>query len=398
MAGELIVALEVGTTRTVALIAENDVRTGARTVIGLGVENTSGIRKSQIFDRDLALPGITKAIRRAASASNVDIKNVLLGMSGGHIDSLISNGHVLIQNRDKTITLHDVEDVEEIAKNAKIDDTRCVLHTLRQNYSIDGQDGIFKPEGMCGSDLTVNMLIVHGERTRIDNITQLVRSADLDIQDTAFSGLCASMAVVSPEQKHNGVLVIDLGGGTTDYTVHVDNVVATAGSLAVGGDHVDNDLASAFDISMADAENFKIKHGSAIMDPDTGLQRVDLPPRAGIGERSASLRAVHTVINARLAETLELIKERVNNEGLLQYLRSGIILTGGGAYMRGIKDLTQNVFGNSCSIGVIRYLDGLRDVEQPASYASAAGLALYGFLSYEEERAPKSFLNLFKRR
>jgi cell division protein FtsA len=352
-------------------------------VTGVGAQPSTGVRKGQVIDLDHAISGIRTAVQQAAKASGVDIRKVLLAVSGGHVESLVSPGQVTIQARDRVVTHEDVEEAIEVARSAPIGENRCALHTLSQNYTVDGQPGIVKPEGMRGANLAVSMLIVHALRTRIDNAIDAARGAELDVQDAAFGGICASLAVVSPEQKRNGVLLLDLGGGTTDYVAYVDNTVAAVGSIALGGDHVTNDLALAFDIPIQQAEEIKRREGAALIDPEAGLRRVSLPQTMGFGERSASLRALQTVVNARMDETLTLVRGRVDEAGLLPHLGAGVVLTGGGAYLRRLPDLVQRIFGRPCAIGTVRNVDGLQGVEQPAALATAAGLALYGFRSAE---------------
>lgn len=383
MAIDPIAALEIGTTRTVVLVGEMG-PTGRVKITGMGAQPSTGVRKGQVIDLDLAKSGIQAAVQQASKASSVDIRKVLLAVSGGHIQAFVSPGNVTILARDRVITHDDVEEAIEVAKGVNIDESRCVLHTLSQNFMVDGQPGIIKPEGMRGANLAVNMLIIHALRTRLDNSINVARSAALDVQDAALGGVCASLAVISPEHKRNGVLLIDLGGGTTDYVAYVDNMIAAAGSIAVGGDHVTNDLALAFDIPINQADDLKRKEGSAIIEAEAGMRRVSLPQGTGFGDRSVSLRAMHTVINARMDETLALVRSCVDDAGLIPHLGAGVVLTGGGAYLRHLPDLAQRIFGRPSAIGQIRNLDGLQGVEQPAALATAAGLVVYGFRSSDK--------------
>lgn len=378
-----IAALEIGTTRTVALIGEVDDDQRV-TITGRGVYPSTGVRKGQVVDLDLARVGVEMAVRQAADESEVNVGQLLLAASGGHIEAVVNRGAVPVRARDHVVTREDVEEVMDIAKAVSLPPERDIMHTVSQSFSLDGQSGIVKPEGMQGSQLALDMLVIHAVRNRIDNIRNVVQRVQLDVQDVAFGGLCAALAVLTPEQKRNGVAVIDLGGGTTSYLAYADNMMAAAGSFGVGGDHVTNDLALAFNIPIARAEELKRREGCALVGAQTGLKRLPLPREVGFPERSVSLKAFHAVINARAEETLRLVRFALHEANVLTKLSAGIVLTGGGAYLARLPELAQQVFGLPCTIGEPCNVAGLRDFEDAAAYATATGLVLYGFRTYRE--------------
>lgn len=244
--------------------------------------------------------------------------------------------------------------------------------------------------------LTLNVMAIHGIKSRIDNAVNVAKSAELDVTDVAFSGICASLAVLTAEQKRNGVVLIDLGGGTTNYVAYVNNVISAVGSLAVGGDHVTNDIALAFSIPLNRAEELKRTEGCAVIDADLSARRVTLPADIGFEERVLSCKALHTVINARMDETLRVVRSRLDEAGVLSQVGGGVILTGGGAYLRKVTELGQRVFGLPCHVGTPVNVDGLETAEQPAALASAAGLALYGHVTYEDHSLFSPVKNIFK--
>jgi cell division protein FtsA len=207
----------------------------------------------------------------------------------------------------------------------------------------------------------------------------------MEVEDVVFSGLCSALAVLTPEQKEIGVLMIDLGGGTTDYVAYAGKVLATAGSLGVGGDHITNDIATAFGIPLRQAETLKMEWGRAVADPSTRSRRIDLPPEVGLLDPSVNMFGLHTVINARVDETLAMVKSRVESIGLLRQLGAGVALTGGGARLNGIVELAEDIFGLPCRVGVPRDVDGLAAVMEGPQYATAVGLARYGFQTEARE-------------
>ena len=378
-----IAALEIGTTRTVALIGEID-DAQRIAITGRGVYPSTGVRKGQVIDLELAKVGVEMAVRQAEEASEVNVGQVLLAVSGAHIEAVVNRGAIPVRARDHVVSREDVEEVLDIAKTVNLPPERDTIHTISQCFTLDGQSGIVKPDGMQGVQLALDMLVIHAMRNRLDNAIKVVESAPLQVQDVAFGGLCAALAVLTPEQKRNGVAIIDLGGGTTSFLAYAGNVMAAAGSLGVGGDHVTNDLALAFTIPIARAEDLKRQHGSALVGVTPGLKRITLPQEVGFSERSISLKALHTVINARVEETLRLVRTALHEGGLLPHLGAGVVLTGGGAYLPDITDLAQRVFGLPCALGSPVNVGGLREENDAASYATAAGLVLYGFRTYQE--------------
>lgn len=378
-----IAALEIGTTRTVALVGEVGDDQRVR-IIGHGAYLSTGVRKGQVVDLGQAKVGVEIAVRQAEDRGEVNVRQLLLAVTGGHIEATVNLGALPVRARDRVVTREDVEEVLDIAKAVNLPPERDVLHTISQTFTLDGQEGIAKPEGMQGTQLAVNMLVLHGLRNRIENAIQVVRDVPFEIQDVAFGGLCAALAVLTPEQKRNGVAVIDLGGGTTSYLVYAGNVVAAAGSLGVGGEHITNDLALAFNIPIVRAEELKRQHGAARVGSDSGGKRITLPQEVGFAERSISLKAWHTVIHARAEETLLLVRAALHDGGVLPQLGAGVVLTGGGAYLPHIVELAERVFGQPCIVGTPRNVDGLQDVPDPAAYATAAGLVLYGFKTFQE--------------
>jgi cell division protein FtsA len=207
------------------------------------------------------------------------------------------------------------------------------------------------------------------------------------VADVAFSGLCSALAVLTPEQKKSGAVLVDVGGGTTDYVAYADNVVAAAGSFEVGGDHVTNDIAQAFKIPVSQAENLKRQSGSAVIEAAGASQRVTLTPEDGFVGRSVSLRSLHAVVNARLDEILVMVRKALEKERLLHGIGAGVVLTGGVARQKGIVKLAERVLGVPCAVGKPRHVGGQATAIEGPEYAACVGMVQYGFKT-ALERAP----------
>lgn len=379
MALDPIVAIEIGTSKVVALVGEmKDDGDGHIVITGMGEAASSGVRKGEIIDRENAAACVRSVIAMAEDTGKVAINEVHLAVSGGHIQSLVNRGETPVPGRDGRICNEDIEEAMELAKAVSLPADRDILHTIYQYFTIDGHERVLNPQGMIGSRLAVDMLLVHGIRTFVKNVAQVVESVPVSVCDVAFSGLCSALSVLTPEQKQSGAIVIDLGGGTTDYVAYADDVIAVTGALGVGGDHVTNDIMMAFNIPIARAERIKRESGSAVLDPAVAGHRITIPPEVGFPGKSVSLKSLNTVINARVDETFQLIKRRIGKD-ILHSVGAGVMLTGGGARLKGVTALAERVFGLPCFLGLPRNVSGLVTVSGGPEYATASGLVEYGF-------------------
>jgi cell division protein FtsA len=294
-----MVALEVGTTKVRAVIGESR-EDGHLMITGLGECPSRGVRKGEIVDFDNALACVREALQSAEENGRVIINQVHVAVSGGHIMSLVNRGSVPIMNARKEITESDIDRVMATARAVSLSPDRQVLHTICQCFHVDEQEGVIDPEGMEGSKLSADMLIIHGVLMRLRNVVKVVRTVRVDVEDVVFGGLCAALAVLMAEDKESGSVVIDLGGGTTDYVVYARNSIAAAGSFGVGGDHVTNDIARGLRIPIADAERLKEETGSAMVDIAARSRKVALPVELGLPDRAGKLSDPHTIIHVRM--------------------------------------------------------------------------------------------------
>jgi cell division protein FtsA len=373
-----VVALEIGTSKVIGMVGE--VREGGHLLItGMGVHPSVGVRKGEIVDLESAVICVRAVLDAAEESSKVSIRNVHLAVSGGHIQSLVNRGSIPILSKDREITEAHVEQVMDVARAINLPPERDIIHTICQHFSIDDRDRVVRPEGMEGTRLSLDMLMLHGIRNQLRNTIRVVKSIPMSVQDVAFSGLCSALAVLSPEQKRNGVIVIDLGGGTTDYVAYRDDAVAAAGVIAVGGDHVTNDVAVAFDIPTLQAEALKRDAGTVVAEDGDDERRVAVPPDVGFQGKSIAATALRTVVHARMDETLRMVRQRVEDADALRSAASGVVLTGGGVHTRGLVKLTEQVFGLPGTIGKPRNVSGLATATEGPEYASCVGMVQYAF-------------------
>lgn len=371
-----IIALELGTTKVRALAGE------ARDddhlmILGVGECPSRGISKSEIIDFDAALSCARTALHMAEENAGVGIKQVHLLVKGGHIRTMVNRGNIPIVNRGGEITRDDIEHVMDTARAINLPGEQEILHSICQHFFVDEQRGVISPEGMEGSKLAVDMMIIHGSRARLRNLIKVVRSVPVDVQDVAFSGLCTALAVLGPEEKAQGALVVDLGGGSTDFVAYAGGAIAAAGSIAVGGDHVTNDLARGLQVTLPQAERLKEEFGSGVVDLAHRSEHVDLSAEGSPRGRFVRLGDLQTITSLRLEETFTLIRQELEKLDVLHYLGSGVFLTGGGAYLNRATQLAERVFNLPCQLGKPRDISGLAVAASGPEYAAPIGMLRY---------------------
>ncbi len=390
-----IVSLELGTSSVRALIAE--IRDDDHLmIVGHGECPARGIRKGEIVDFDTALSCVRIALSNAEENGNVVINEVYVLVSGGHIQSSINRGSIPIMSDDREIIRDDINHVIETARAMNLPHDREILHSICRHFYVDDQKGVINPEGMEGSKLALDMLIIHGLRNRLRNLVRIARSVPVEVTDVAFAGLCAALAVATPEEKSSGCLVLDLGGGTTDYVAYAGGIIAEAGSLAVGGDHVTNDIARGLRISNQHAEELKLKSGSAVVNMSKRTQKLDLPEQSLPAGKFVTLGDLHTIMNLRMEETLNLVRARCEKDGLIHSFGSGVVLTGGCARMPGLDRLAEKVFGLPCRIGTPRDISGFASTVGECAFAAPVGMLRFAARGLRREQQDSGISSLFK--
>lgn len=389
MTAPFVTALEIGTTSIKVLIADVHAD-GSISVAGLGECDSRGVHKGEIVDFELALEAVHRAMETAETESKKSIgESVYLSASGGRAESRLSVGGIPVLNEYEEpggeISREDIRQVLDVARKISIPDDRIRLHTLQQTFEVDGRGGIVNPERMLAQELRVGMLLIHGQRSVVENLKKLTENVPVVCADAAFGGFCSAQAVLSPEHKRAGVLVVDLGGGTTDYIVYSAGFVRLAGSIAVGGDHITSDISSGLNLTRRQAETLKKEAGNAIVNRLQGDQNLSIPAEGTVSGRVVRAAALHTIINARVEELFKLIAEKVEAEGFSGMLNAGVILTGGGSALNGIVDLAQQVFNAPCQIGRIQDCAGLPSRQDEPRLAAVVGCALYAVSQMKPE-------------
>ncbi len=373
----LIVGLEIGTAKVCAMVGEVSPE-GALSIIGIGQSPSRGARKAEVIEPALAEEDVRLALAEAEHSADIEIRSVYLGVSGGHVVGFNNRGVQPIVSRDRQITEEDVEDVIRNAKAINIPSDHYVVHAVRQHFSVDDQDEIRDPVGMVGGRLEVEMHVIHGRTNRFQNAIRLVKGMHIDVEDIVFNGLASSLAVLTAEQKELGALVIDLGAGGTEYVVYSRGVVKHTGVLAVGGDHVAQDIALGLKLPQGRAEKLKLEHGDAIYDESArGLSHT---PRNDLGlpERPINIQHLRCIMSLRLQEIFEIVREEIEEAGWLDHLRAGVFICGGGARIPRILELAERIFELPAFPGHARGISGLATALDQPEFATAIGLVKYG--------------------
>src|SRR6266487_5317025 len=374
----VIVGLEIGTSKICAMVGEVNPNSSGLSIIGIGQARSRGVRKAEIVDAALASEDIRNAIVEAEQMADVEVRSVYLGVSGGHLRGFNNRGVHPVVSADREITDEDVQDAIKNAKAINLPAENHVVHVVRQHFCVDGQNGIGDPIGMLGAKVEADVHVIHGNFNRLQNPIRAVKGLQLEVEDIVFNGLASALAVLGAAQKELGALVIDIGGGTTEYVVCADGIVKHTGLLAVGGDHVSNDLAYGLKVPLSRAEQLKIEHGSLLVDESVKGRTVTLTKSHGLAERSINLEHLRRIMSLRLAEIFRLIAQEIGQTGLLDYLRAGVFLCGGAARVPQIEKLAEPIFGLPVSIGQTSSISGLKSALDQPEFATAIGLVKFG--------------------
>ncbi len=391
---QIIVGLEIGTSKVCAVVGEMNEQ-GALSVIGLGQARSRGVRKGEITDLTAAEEDVRAALTEAEAMSGVEIRSVYLGVTGNHIHGIGNRGVHPIVAADRLISDEDAQDVVRNAKAINIPPQNQILHAVRQHFMVDDQNGIVNPVGMSGARLAVDMHVIHGLAGRIENPIRAVKGLQLEVENVAFTGLATALAVLSSEQKEMGAIAIDIGGGTTEYAVYCRGVVRHTGVIGVGGDHISNDLAYGLRVPLSLAEQLKLQHGSAKVDPSVRGQSITLPQGAGLQHRSVNLENLRLIIHHRVDEILELVADDVIQRGLAHHVRAGVFLTGGTSRLPGIRELAEQVFGLTATLGRTSAINGLSAALDQPEFVTPIGLVKFGSFQ-EKARKPAGIRWPFK--
>ena len=384
----IIVGLEIGTSKICAVVGEFN-ENGVLNIVGVGQARSRGVRKGEIVDAVAAEEDVRNAIVEAEEMANAEIRSVYLGVTGGHIRGLNNRGVHPVVSADREIVEEDVQDVVKNAKAINLPTGNTCIHTVRQKFLVDGQDGIVNPVGMFGSRLEVDVHVVHGNFNRLQNPIRVVKGLQIDVEEIVFTGLASSLAILTKEQKELGALIIDIGGGTTDYVVYSDGIVKHSGVLAVGGDHISNDLGYGLKVPLSRAEQLKIQHGAAIVEDAISGQQIELTNEFGLPGKTVDLENLRSIMGARVEEIFQLVEEDLAQHELLDYIRSGVFICGGGARIPHIQTVASKIFQLPTHLGKANSIAGIKSALDQPEFSSAIGLVKFG--SMQQKRSPGGF-------
>ena len=374
-AKDLIVGLDIGTSKVAALVGSLGAD-GSLDILGMGNHASKGLKKGVVVNIEDTVTAIQRALEEAELMADCKIASAYAGIAGSHIKSFNSTGMVAVKDRE--VSPLDVERAIETAKAVNIPTDQQILHVLRQEFIIDGQEDVREPLGMSGVRLEVKVHIVTGAVSAAQNIVKCVRRCGLEVNDLILQPLASSRAVLSEDEKDLGVCLIDVGGGTTDLAVFTHGAIRHTAVIPIAGDQITNDIAMALRTPTAEAEAIKLRHGVALRQLADPNEMIEVP---GIGDRAPrtmSRQTLAEVIEPRVDELYQLVQKVLHDSGFEDLLSSGIVLTGGSAVMQGMVELGEEIFHMPVRIGVPRYSGGLADVVRNPRYATAVGLLLEG--------------------
>jgi cell division protein FtsA len=388
----IFVGLEIGTTKVCVVVAEAR-HDNTLKILGVGSAPSRGIRKGEIVDFETAKRCVHDAIADAEERSDVEISEVYLGISGGHIRSFNNRGVVVLEEGREEIDEQDLEDVRTNAREVSLPMEDCVLHTIIQHYYVDGQDGVLNPLGLFGKKLEADFHIVYGIRTRIQNAIRCVKELELETADVVISSFATAQAVLDKNDKQLGALVIDIGGGTTDFVVYVEGAVKQSGVIAVGGDHITNDLSIGLKIPSARAEKLKMEEGDVTLGNAFPGETIVLRDETGFAGREIEREMLNQIIHSRVREILEIVQRQVESDQNLNYLGAGVFITGGSSQIRGIEHLASDLFGMPARITAPLPLAGVTSAFEHPQFSTAIGLVRYAHLVHLDRPMTRGILS-----
>lgn len=371
----LIVGLDIGTSKVVAIVGEIRPDEGIE-IIGIGSQRSRGLKKGVVVNIESTVQSIQRAVEEAELMAGCEIHSVYAGIAGNHIRSLNSHGIVAIKDRE--VSHADVERVIDAARAVAIPADQKILHILPQEFIIDEQEGIKEPIGMSGVRLEARVHMVTGAVSAAQNIIKCVRRCGLEVDDLILEQLSSSYSVLSEDEKALGVCLVDIGGGTTDIAVFVEGSIRHTSVIPIAGDQVTNDIAVALRTPTQHAEQIKISYACALTQLAAGDETIEVP---SIGDRPArrlSRQTLAEVVEPRYEELLGLVQADLRRSGFEDLIAGGVVLTGGSAKMEGLIELAEEVFHMPVRLGVPQYVSGLSDVVRNPIYATGVGLLLFG--------------------
>ncbi|MGD9850532.1 MAG: cell division protein FtsA [Nitrospirales bacterium] len=380
----IVVGLDIGTTKICAVVGEV-LEDGSINVIGFGTHGSTGLKKGMVVNMDSTIESIKHAVEDAELMAAVQINSVYTGIAGGHIGSESAQGVVALKKKE--VTKSDIRRAIETARGCAVPGPdRQILHVLPREFIVDAQEGIRDPLGIAGSRLEVDVHIVTGAVTSAQNLIRCVTRAGLDVVDIILQPLASASAVLSQEEKELGVVMVDIGGGTTDIAIFADGCIRHSAVIPIGGHQLTGDLATGLPTSYEDAEKIKIRYGVATSQLLRDDEQIEVPSVGGRPPRIIPREIIPTILGPRVEELFELVRREIRRAGYDGMLVAGGVLTGGTSMLSGMADVAEQVLNLSVRIGRPTGLGGLKDIVNNPMYSTAVGLMLHS-LGNEHEFA-----------
>ncbi|KAF5058500.1 Cell division protein FtsA [anaerobic digester metagenome] len=383
---EIIVGLDIGTTKIAAIVGRRN-ENGKIDILGFGRTDSIGVKRGVVANIDDTVQSIVAAVKEAENRSETNIATVNVGIAGQHIKSIQYRGSIIRPNADIEISQSDIDGLNENMFKLAMNPGEEIIDVIPQEYTVDGESGIKQPKGMLGHQLEANFHIITGQTMAAKNIFKCIKKASLEVESLLLEPLASAEAVLSDEEKEAGVVLVDIGGGTTDIAIFQDGIIRHTAVIPFGGDIITEDIKEGCTIIKKHAEDLKVKFGSALASENRDEEVVAIPGLRGRPPKEITLRNLASIIQARMEEIIEHIYFEIKNSGYEKKLIAGIVLTGGGAQLKHITQLTEFITGMDTRIGYPNeHLapDIPEEMASPA-YATGIGLVIIGLQRLEKE-------------
>lgn len=384
---EIIVGLDIGTTKIAAIVGRKN-ELGKIEILGYGKTESIGVKRGVVSNIEYTVESIKTAIKMAAESSGVDIRYVNVGIAGQHIKSLQHRGSIIRNKQEEEISQKDIDLLQQNMFNLNMNPGEEIIDVIPQEYTIDGESGIKQPIGMLGNSLEANFHIIIGQTAAAKNIYKCVRKAGLEVVDLLLEPMASAEATLSEEEKEAGVALVDIGGGTTDIAIFQDGIIRHTAVIPLGGEVITEDVKEGCSIIRKHAEELKVKFGSALASENRDEEVVAIPGLRGRPPKEITMKNLASIIQARMEEIIEHVYYEIRNSGYEKKLIAGIVLTGGGALLRHIAQLTEFMTGMDTRIGYPNehLAPDVADEMASPMYATGIGLVIEGLERYQREK------------
>ena len=398
---KIYAGLEIGTSKICVVVGEVD-NDGSIKILGIGQAPSRGVRKGEIVDFETAQTCLHDALVQAEEKTDVMIGNVYLAITGAHIESLCNRGSIRIPEGEgagaNEVTDEDLDEVRELARDVSLPQENVFLHSIIRDYYVDGQENVQQPVGMFAKVVEADYHIIHGIKTRMQNTIRCVREIPLSVEEVVFSPIAAAQVMLSKEQKDRGALLIDIGGGTTDYVMYSGGSVAQSGCIGVGGDHITNDISMVMKVPLTRAERLKIEHGSVMVQDEGKDEFIVLEDDPHFSGLEIDKIMLNQIINARVSETFEQLRDLIVKNDNIEALGAGVFLTGGSSKLKEIDKLAEEIFSLPVSLASISNMSGATAPFENPQLATPMGLIRYAQMIESNRTEKINPVKLFRKK